>query len=166
MTYQAYVGPGAHIVEKTLQSLLCLYPRQDTAHAIIAALRHLRNVVAFGSGETGLKRFDDDLLYMFNKFRTMPTDHAFTLALSPGKSIHPTSAERVKILLIDALESCLLLNAKGQYTSTDILIELLCAYLFAIEGPDANLGDLLLDLKTYKTKEFQNTTFWPSQGIH
>lgn len=166
MTYQAYVGPGAHIVEKTLQSLLTLYPRQDTAAAIIAALRHLRHVVATGSGETGLKRFDDDLLYMFNKFRTTPSEQTFRLAFSPGKSNSFSNGERVKVLLIDAIESCLLLNAKGQFTSTDILIELLCAYLFAIEGPDACLGDLLLDLKDYKSEEVFKTSFWPSQGIH
>lgn len=166
MTYQAYVGPGAHIVEKTLQSLLSLYPRQDTADAIIAALRHLRKVVAYSSGEIGLKRFDDDLLHIFNKFRTTPSDHAFSLALSPSKPVTPTNAERVKVLLIDAVESCLLLNAKGQFTSTDILIELLCAYLFAIDGPDASLGDLLLDLKNYTFEDGHKTTFWPSHGIH
>lgn len=166
MSYQAYVGPGAHIVEKTLQSLVNLYPRQDTTEAIIAALRHLRGVVATGSGDAGLKRFDDDLLYMFNKFRTTPSDHAFHLAFSPGADPAPPSAERVRVLLIDAIESCLLLNARGQLTSTDILIELLCAYLFAVEGPDACLGDLLLDLQNYNYEEFNPTAFWPSEGIH
>lgn len=164
MTYQAYIGPGAHIVEQTLKKLIKLFEKKQITPAIQAALRHLRNAVGFAQGEQGLRRFDDDLLYLFNRYRCQPDKIAFALDLKAPPSKTLQSPERARALLLDALESCLLLNAKGMITSTEVLIDLLLSCLVALDGKEASLGDLLLDLKTYKADMARFTV--SSQFVH
>lgn len=152
MTYQSYSGPGARLVEHTLQTLLQRYRCEDISHAIVTALRHLRRVVDNKQGKAGLRRFDADLLYFYNKYRT-----AFVQANTAEQVKEPAcvgphqTAERLSAILVDAVDNCLLLNAGGFYTSTDVLIDLLLSCLLQINAGDHDLGDLLLDVNSTGT---------------
>lgn len=161
MTYQPSIGPGAQIVERTLQSILSAGAQDDVSDAIIAALRHLRNVVGVSQGDAGLKRFDCDLLDLYNNSRNDPPQFAHSLPMRPIQS-----PDRLKAILIDAVENCLLVNARGHYTSTEVLIDMFVTYLVALKGHDASLGDLLLDLNDPLGSSARPDMFWPSQGVH
>lgn len=150
MTYQSYNGPGAQLVEHTLQTLLQRNRSEDVSVAIVAGLRHLRRVVGGAQGEAGLRRFDADLLFFYNTYRSANTQekaHQDVTQTSLVASRH--GAARLSAILIDAVENCLLLNAGGFYTSTDVLIDMLLSCLLEVTGGDADLGDLLLDVNSY-----------------
>ena len=150
MTYQSYNGPGAQLVEHTLQILLRRNHREDVAIAIVAGLRHLRRVVGGAQGEAGLRRFDADLLFFYNTYRSANAQGDATSQTQDTSVVSPRhGAERLSAILIDAVENCLLLNAGGFYTSTDVLIDMLLSCLLEITGGDADLGDLLLDVNSY-----------------
>ena len=82
-------------------------------------------------------------------------------------SIPPSShPERMKAILVDAVENCLLLNAKGELTSTDVLIDILTSYLIGLNGEDASLGDLLLDVNNYRKFPPNGSPLWQTLSLH
>jgi len=167
MTYQSYSGPGAQLVEYTLQTLSQRYRCEDVSRAIVAALRHLRRVVGDTQGETGLRRFDADLLYFYNKYRTAfrQSDAVEQVKEATRVSAHQTIA-RLRAILVDAIDNCLLLNAGGFYTSTDVLIDLLVSHLTDINGRDSDLGDLLEDVNSYRCNKPTERSGLQTMALH
>lgn len=166
MTYHAYVGPGAQIVEQTLNTLVQHSQKSHVSDAIIAALRYLRHVVGATQGKAGLRRFDRDVLDLFNKYRSEPEKLALELDVD-HLSISPScQPERIKAMLVDAVENCLLLNAKGELTSTDVLIDIFTSYLIALNDEDASLGDLLLDVNNYRQFPPNSSHLWQTLSLH
>lgn len=150
MTYHAYTGLGAHIVEHTLKSIIRSNHKKDVSEAIISSMRHLRHVVGLTMGERGLRRFDSDVLFFFNKYKSAPEKLNLELCLESSPMSLSSDPERIKAILKDTVDNCLLLNAKGMWTSTDVLIDMFISYLIALNGQEASLGDMLLDVNNYR----------------
>lgn len=166
MTYHAYKGLGAQIVEQTLNTLVQHSPKTHFSDAIIAALKHLRFTVGSTQGEVGLRRFDSNILYTFNKYKSEPKKLELKVnAGSSQMSVH-NDPERIKAILVDTVENCLLLNARGQITSTDVLIDILTSYLIALNGDEASLGDLLSEVNNYNKIPSNGSALWQTLSLH